>query len=432
MGIFRIRINVINNFLSYFKPIFSKKQYITFCFVIYAMFKPYRRLSLLSMAEVTPVSYQRLQYFVSDAQWSIDDLNNRRIQLFQRQRTTASSAKGCLVIDDTASPKPYAKHTEGAKYQHCGPLKREEVCNVVVASAFCSQTKSFPINLKFYKPEAEFKHGKADPGFKSKLELAKELIDDAVDKNIKFAYVLLDAWYGNCSDVLEYIAEIKELSFITELYDTRKVQFYHPLERKHVFLQVNELVKLIKRMYYHKLKPLRIRTSEDTEQLVWMYSFKARLNDCSVPVKVVVMYGKWNKNDTQSVHVFVSNDTHLSYKAIISTYRLRWGIERIFQELKDVFCFDQYQVRFRPHIEKFWFLCITAWSLVYFLKQNNYLRDILKSHVPLDSFHDYKKAINSLLVLDSYALLSKNKPLACEYFPVKSKRFLKRCAYALS
>lgn len=432
MGIFRIRIKVINNFLSYFKPVFSKKQFITFCFVIYAMFKQYRRLSLYALAESTPVSYERFQYFVSEAKWSCDELNALRLRLLQRQRTTASSSDGCLVIDDTASPKPYAKHTEGAQYQYCAPLKRKEVCNVAVFSGFSSQTKSFPIDLKFYKPEAEFRHGKADPRFKSKLELAKELIDDALDKNITFRYALLDAWYGNCSDLLEFIAEIKELSFITELYDTRKVQFYHPLERKHAFLQVNELVKLIKRMYDHKLKPVRIKDSADTEQLLWTYSFKAKLNGCSVPVKVVVMYGKWNKNDAQPVHVFVTNDTRLSYKSVISTYRLRWGIERIFQELKDVFCFDQYQLRYKPQIEKFWFLCITAWSLAYFLKQNAYLKTILKNRIPLDSFHDYKRAINSLLVFDSHSVLSKNKSLADEYFPIKSKRFLKRYAYAMS
>ncbi len=432
MGIFQIRIKVINNFLVYFKPIFSKKQLITFCFFIYAMFKQYRRLSLYSMAESTPVSYERFQYFVSEAKWSCDELNSLRVRLLQRQRTTASSADGCLVIDDTASPKLYSKHTEGAKYQYCAPLKRKEVCNVAVFSGFSSQTKSFPINLKFYKPEVEFRHGKADPRFKSKLELAKELIEDALDNNIKFKYLLLDSWYGNCSDLLEFIAEIKELLFITELKDNRKVQFFNPLERKHVFLQVNELVTLIKRIYYKKLKPLRIKDSEDKEQLLWTYSFKAKLNGCSVPVKVVVMYGRWNKNDSQSVHVFVTNHTSLSYKSIISTYRLRWGIERIFQELKDVFCFDQYQLRFRPQIEKFWFLCLTTWSLVYFLKQNAYLKTILKNRVPLDSFHDYKKAIDSLLVLDSHSLLSKNKSLACEYFPVKSKRFLKRYAYALS
>ena len=288
------------------------------------------------------------------------------------------------------------------------------------------------MHLKFYKPEQEFTHGKADPRFKSKLDLAKELIDDAANKMIKFKYVLLDSWYGNCSDLLEFIAEIKELLFVSELKDNRKVQFYNPLERKHSFIQVNELVTLIKKFYHHKLKPVTIKQANGKSHTVWTYSFKGELFNCSVPVKVVVMLGKWHTDDSQSTHVFVTNDTSLSYKSVISTYRLRWGIERIFQELKDVFCFDQYQLRFKPQIEKFWFLCLTAWSLVYFLKQNNYLKNILKSHVPLDSFHDYKRAINSLLVFDSHSLLSKNKSLAEEYFPVKSKRFLKRYAYAMS
>lgn len=428
MGIFHTRIKVVNNFLSYFKAVFSKKQFIIFCFFVYAMFKQYRRVSLYAMARSTPLSYERFQYFASEATWSCEELNSLRVRLLQRQRTTASSSDGCLVIDDTASPKPYSKHTEGAKYQYCAPLKREEVCNVAVFSAFSSETKSFPVNLKFYKPEQEFKHGTADPRFKSKLDFAQELIEDAVDKQITFKRILLDAWYGNASSLLEFIHEIKELVFITELKGNRKVQFYNPLERKHVFVQVDELVKLIKRIYYKKLQPLRLNDSEDKERLLWTYSFKAKLNDCAVPVKVVVVYGKYHKDDTQDIHVFVTNDTSLSARSLLSTYKLRWGIERIFQELKDVFCFDQYQVRHKPQIERFWFLCLVAWSLVYFLKQNGYLASILKEDVALASFNDYKQAINSLLVFDAHSFLSKNKDVASVYFPVKSKRFLKSCA----
>ncbi len=39
-----------------------------------------------------------------------------------------------------------------------GPLKREEVCNIAVASAFVSQTKHFPVNMVPYLPD-EFEHG---------------------------------------------------------------------------------------------------------------------------------------------------------------------------------------------------------------------------------------------------------------------------------
>ena len=62
----------------------------------------------------------------------------------------------CLPLMTRGCPKPYAKNTEGAKWQYCGPLKREEVCNVGVCVAFVSKTKYFPIDIAPYLPANEF------------------------------------------------------------------------------------------------------------------------------------------------------------------------------------------------------------------------------------------------------------------------------------
>jgi len=86
---------------------------------------------------LTP-DYQKLQYFFSDSKWDISSLKQKRLEIIQKQRTTASTKDGLLAIDDTGCPKPYAKNTQGTKWQYCGPLKREEICNVGVGAAFVS------------------------------------------------------------------------------------------------------------------------------------------------------------------------------------------------------------------------------------------------------------------------------------------------------
>ncbi|MCP4254578.1 MAG: transposase [Candidatus Scalindua sp.] len=77
--------------------------------------------------------------------------------------------------------QPYAKKTQGAKWQYCGSLKREEICNVAVASAFVSQTKHFPIDIVPYLPAGEFKNGKNNPKFKDKIQTAIELFNNATE-----------------------------------------------------------------------------------------------------------------------------------------------------------------------------------------------------------------------------------------------------------
>ncbi|MFH1777049.1 MAG: transposase [Candidatus Omnitrophota bacterium] len=111
MGIFNLTISVINNFLFRFKPAFSKKQFIVFSFLIYALFKDYKRNSLYALASKTPINYHACQYFLSEAKWSSNDLNNIRLKIIEHQRTTSATSSGVLVIDDTSSPKPFAKAT---------------------------------------------------------------------------------------------------------------------------------------------------------------------------------------------------------------------------------------------------------------------------------------------------------------------------------
>jgi len=85
--------------------------------------------------------------------------------------------------------------------------------------------------------------GKNDLDFKSKLELTKELICDAIEKKIPFRYCLFDSWYS-ASDVLRFIHE-KNLHFITEVKSDRRMLFNNPATKKNYFTNQDELVTLI-------------------------------------------------------------------------------------------------------------------------------------------------------------------------------------------
>ena len=62
-------------------------------------------------------------------------------------------------------------------------LKREEICNVAVASAsaFVSQTKHFPIDIVPYLSVGKFKNSKGSPKFKDKIQIAIELFNNATE-----------------------------------------------------------------------------------------------------------------------------------------------------------------------------------------------------------------------------------------------------------
>lgn len=385
---------------------------------VYAMLIDYKRLSLSAIANNTALNYQKLQYFFSESNWDIEALNNIRLRLIQNQRTTKSNNKGILAIDDTACPKPYANNTEGAKVQYCGPLGREENCNVAVASCFVSKNKHFPVDFKPYLP-IETTESK---NFKSKLDLAKELIVDAVNKNIPFSSIVVDSWYTS-TDLIEFVAN-KKLSLVAEVKINRSILFTHPQTKQWRYLCCNEIIPLIKKFYPHKLKAVSIPHQDNKAKNVFTYSFNSKLKGCKTEVKVIFVFDKWSIEDDKDVHILITTDRNQSDRYCVLTYLLRWGIEESFRELKDTFCFDQYQVRHQKQIQRHWIMSFLAWTLTYWIKQNGCLSKIL-NEAP-QTIGQCKQAIASLIIIDSAFLLSKNKDIAASLYNIKSERFKKK------
>lgn len=421
MSIFQTNIPLLNKFIKHFASCFSKKQLVMFTLCVYALFKDYKRNSLEAMAKAAHTDYQKLQYFFSDSQWDLQAIKQKRLEIIQNQRTTASTKDGLLAIDDTGCPKPYAKNTEGAKWQYCGPLKREEICNVGVCVTFVSKTKHFPIDIVPYLPADEFPGGKSNPHFKDKLHIAQELFDKSLEI-IEFSAVTFDSWYAT-TNLLEHIHTRKKI-FFSEIKSNRNIFMYHPKKKTRCLVKPDELVTLIKQHYWDKTKTVKYQTTDGSEVSHRTYSFEAKLKNCEVPIKFVVIFGKWNKDDDNSYHILITNQLNASAKTIITNYLLRWGIERCFKELKDTFYFDHYQVRHINKIERYWNLCLIAWTLTYWIKQNAYLDKILETK-PI-TFNEFKQAVNSLLEFSSTSALSKNKELADRYFKIKSNRLKKK------
>ncbi len=422
MSIFQMNVCVINKFLNNFKEPNSFKQFAGLCAFIYGMLADYKRLNLSSLCKNLPVSHQKLQYFFSDAKWNYEDLNNLRINTLKKAKTTGFCKYGILAIDDTGSVKPYAKKTEGVSFQYCPSIKHEAYCNVAVGSCFVYGTKHIPLNLKFYRPLAEIIASRDNPeDFRSKLDNAKELIDDAIAKNIPFSYVVVDSWYPS-SDLIEFITE-KKRKFIAEIKSDRNLLFRHPVTKKQVWVKSDELVRLIKKHLWHKARIAHYRDAQ-----LPVYGFESRVKDCRIALKAFVVFGSWSDEDGKGIHILITNDLGMSYKKVVGLYMQRWGIEQTFRELKDTFYFDHYQVRHKEEIMRYWMLCILAWSLVYWIKQNACLLKILSDN--LTSLNEYKQALFKLTLFSSYVYLAKNGSVYNDCFSsIKSKRFRQHCLF---
>ena len=414
---FNARLRFIDQFLANFETMFSKTQMSALRTCVYGMFFDYKRLSLAAIARKTHTDYQKLQYFFSESDWDINKLNEVRLNILQNQSTTRATTHGVFALDDTGCPKPHAKNTEGAQYQYCGSTGRDENCNIAVASCFVSNSKRFPINFKSYIPAGD----NPPETFKSKPDLAKELIEEALSQNIPFANIVFDSWYTSI-DMIEFIAS-KGKTLVAETRTNRSILFTNPKTRQPNYYRAEQLIPIIKEHYIHRLKHVEIPQQNGKIKHVLTFTFTSRLKDCSIPMQIIFVFEKWSDSDDKDVHVLITNNLTMSTKTAIFTYLLRWGIEESFRELKDDFCFDQYQVRDQQQIQRHWIMSFLVWSLTYWIKQNACLSKILEDSP--QSIGQCKEAIASLIIIDSVCLLSKN-PNAAEILKIKSQRFKER------
>jgi len=159
------------------------------------------RKSIEPMAARLPgADVQALRQFVGQSPWDVAEV----------QRRLAHKVVGWLsepevwIIDETSFPKA-GEHSVGVARQYCGSLGKVANCQVAVSLHWGSAEATCPISWRLYLPQdwlqdqARAREVGLPPGlgYKSKTDLALELIDQARQWKLPCLPVIGDSAYGN-------------------------------------------------------------------------------------------------------------------------------------------------------------------------------------------------------------------------------------------
>jgi hypothetical protein len=161
-----------------------------------------RNKTLTALANTEPVvgaqrkEAQGLQWFLSESSWDPEKVSRRRIELMLREPATAANASGALVIDETGDRKD-GKKTAHVGHQYLGGIGKIANGVVSVSSVYADERLYYPLEVEPYTPAHHFEDGKADAAFRTKPQIALELVDRAVQEmGIPFRAVVADILYG--------------------------------------------------------------------------------------------------------------------------------------------------------------------------------------------------------------------------------------------
>jgi hypothetical protein len=144
-------------------------------------------------AQLAPA--QRLQWFLSESSWDAEALTARRLELLLGDPATRPTDRGVLILDETGDRKDGMK-TAHVAHQYLGSVGRIANGIVSVTSLWADEAVYYPLHVAPYTPAKRLPQGKQDPTFRTKPQLAVELIDAAVAAGFAFRAVVADCLYG--------------------------------------------------------------------------------------------------------------------------------------------------------------------------------------------------------------------------------------------
>ncbi len=159
---------------------------------------------------------QRLQQCVTVSPWSDEEMRCR----LARKIDAELPALEAMVVDDTGFPKK-GSHSVGVQRQYSGTMGRKDNCQVAVSLHLAGERGSACIAMRLYLPESwttdRERCRKAgvpdDTPFQKKWEISLAQIDAALAWGLPRRVVLADAGYGDVTEYREGLVA-RELEYV--------------------------------------------------------------------------------------------------------------------------------------------------------------------------------------------------------------------------
>jgi hypothetical protein len=180
-----------------------------------------RNKTLTALANTEPVvgaqrkEAQGLQWFLSESSWNPKELNRRRMELMLKDPKMAPNGSGVLVIDETGDRKD-GNSTAHVGKQYLGGIGKIDNGVVSVSSLYAEERIYYPVEVEPYTPAHHFEDGKSDPAFRTKPQIALELVERALEMKIPFRAMVGDILYGEHRKLKEGL-EDRQIPYVLAL-----------------------------------------------------------------------------------------------------------------------------------------------------------------------------------------------------------------------
>jgi len=222
------------------------------------------------------------------------------------------SEDGVAIVDDSIAEKPYTDENDIICWHYDHSQQRTVKGINFVTCLYYNQGVSLPVGFELVRKTERYtdpKTGKekrrAD---KTKNEMYRDLLQQAVRNQIPFKYVLNDIWFA-AAENMKFVKLILEKEFVMPLKGNRKLATSVEAKQEGRYQRVDTL----------ELEPMKPVT-------VYLEGVEFAL----LLVKQVFT----NEDGSTGIQYLVTSDTTLDGNGITAIYQKRWNVEPYHKSLK--------------------------------------------------------------------------------------------------
>jgi SRSO17 transposase len=321
---------------------------------------PGQRKSVEPMAARLQVDYQKLQQFITDSPW--DD--SQVWAAIRREVVPVMEPLGAWIIDETGWIKQGDKSV-GVAHQYCGAVGKQANCQVSVHLTVTNGEIALPIAGRLYLPEnwTSDRDRCAEAGvpatveFRTKPQIALELIRQALNDEVPKAPVLGDSVYGDGGPLRRALrAEGMEYFFQVE---ERLLGWTKPVKieqsRKHWRVAEDQPAPFMLRAIAEQISPKQWKSScwkdaeerQQTTRIAWLPIYLlSDLDEETGDWPQTLLVVDWPEGKADPYHCYVAHLKAQPNKGrCLRLSRSRFHIEQYFQRDKDDLGLDHFEGR---------------------------------------------------------------------------------------
>lgn len=291
-----------------------------------------------------------LNRFLTEVDWDVRALNERRLQWLQEDPATRYSMDGIIAIDDVLIDHD-GKLIEDVGWFWDHAEQRNKIAHdYLFANYVCGSGKHYPLEFRrFRKRELCDASGLK---FVNHTKLFCELIDWVCEREIPGDFVF-DSYFTNAEN-LNHIHSKKDATgwprgYVGDLKTNRKLQWKGKITR------ADELAKSI--------SPADRKEHRHGDTRQWYFTCTLTIPDVNHRVRIVILWKQ--KNDTEPCKILVTNRAQWEVKRILQTYRGRWtGTETFHRDGKQQLGMGDCQLRDGQGQTRHMYLVMLAYTLL--------------------------------------------------------------------